>query len=95
MSRYSRERRGPYHPGQDEVQTSIPPTTSSQPPRPVSRPHGLSEEQVQVAWLEESVIVAWKLWRGEITQDDPSYDYLLENLSEVVEEIFQKRPDYR
>lgn len=97
--------------GQDEASNSIPPTTSTQPPRPVSRhpawpppesglrfrPGGgwCTDDEVRISLLEESVIVAYQLWQGEIKPTDPGYDYLLENLGEEVERIYDRRPDYR
>lgn len=98
MSRYSRERRGPYHPGQDDAPNSTPPTTSTRPPRPAPQPTRgghLTDDQARIAILEECLVAAHQLWLGQIKPTDPSYGYVVEGLEEEVEQIYASRPDFR
>lgn len=81
--------------GQQEVQTSIQPTVSDRPPKPVQRPRRdkqVNEQPGRVVMLEEALVACWQLYNDQVL--NRTYrEYLAECTAEMVEEILERRPD--
>lgn len=67
------------------------PRTVGTPPRTGT----LSNEQAQIAVLEEGLCAAWELITGTVPDQPGVRSWYMENLSEAVEDILTRRPNLR